>query len=143
VRGAAILALLAASAVGAAAHAACRHVEVAAVVADKAPGARQVGGLRLAREPLVASAEVTGAKSVAEGQDNAVLLQFTPEAAARLEAYTGSHVGQRMAVLIDGYPSVVTPIGGPLGANGLQISGDYRAQAVSLADSVNACRTKP
>jgi preprotein translocase subunit SecD len=83
---------------------------------------------------------VTGATSVSEGQDNAVLVQFTPEAAARLQAYTGSHIGQRMAVLIDGYPSVVTEISGPLGGRGLQISGDYRAQATSLADSVNACR---
>ena len=140
---AAVLALLSATAIAASAHAACRHIEIAAVVADKAPGARAVAGLHLAREPLVASSEVTGAKTVAEGQDNAVLVQFTPAAAARLQAYTGSHVGQRIAVLIDGYPSLVTEIAGPLGANGLQISGDFRAQAVSLADSVNACGKAP
>jgi preprotein translocase subunit SecD len=136
---AAVLAFLAALAAGASAKAACRHVEVAAVVADKAKGARTVGGLHLAREPLVASSEVTGARSVAEGQDNAVLVQFTPAAAARLQAWTGSHVGERIAVLIDGHPGVVTDVAGPLGADGLQISGDYRAQAASLADSVNAC----
>lgn len=132
------LALLLALGAGGA-HAACRHIEIAAVVADKTPGARAAGGLRLAREPLVASSEVTGAKSVAEGQENAVLVEFTPAAAARLQAWTGSHLGQRIAVLIDGYPSVVTEVAGPMGGNGVQISGDYRAQAVSLADSVNAC----
>jgi hypothetical protein len=50
----AVLALMAAAALAVPAAAACRHVEVAAVVADKAPG-RTVGGLRLARDPLVAS----------------------------------------------------------------------------------------
>ncbi|HEY4030168.1 MAG TPA: hypothetical protein VGM25_07480 [Caulobacteraceae bacterium] len=139
---ASVLALLAAVGVGAQAQAACRHIEVAALVADNAPG-RTVGGARVARDLLVASAEVTGAKAVAEGQDNAVLVQFTPAAAARLQAYTGSHIGQRMAVLIDGYPSLVTEISGPVGAQGIQISGDFRAQSTSLADSVNACGKAP
>lgn len=120
----------------------CQRLEV---VAEAAPGQGRVrilgprGPMEIEAPPLVASGEVTSADAGADGGQNVVRLAFSPQASARLLAWTGAHKGGRLAVLFDGQVIQEADVGGPIGGNGLAVSGMDRARATWIANGVSAC----
>jgi hypothetical protein len=120
----------------------CQKLEVVAVVPPAQAGARVLGPqgvLDIDARPLVASSEVVSAEAGYEGGENLVRFGLTPQASARLAVWTGSHKGGRIVILLDGRVIRVTEIGGPIGGQGLQISGLDRPQAVAMASGVGQC----
>jgi hypothetical protein len=119
----------------------CQRLEVDGVL-PAGKGAVRVlgpqGPLDVDSPALVAWNEVTGAQAGAEGGQTVVRFTFTPQATQRLAAWTGSHVGSRMAILLDGQVIRLGDISGAI-TGGIQISGMERAQAVATAAGVSAC----
>ena len=64
---------------------------------------------------------------------------ITPEAARRLSTWSATHVGARMAILLDGRVLRLGQSTGPTGSGGLQIGGLDRPRALSIAAGVSAC----
>jgi len=64
---------------------------------------------------------------------------FAPSAGQRLAAWSATHVGARMAILVDGQVIRLGEVKGPMGALGLQLRGLDHGQALSIAAGVNAC----
>jgi hypothetical protein len=123
-------------------NAACQRFEVDAVAQ---PGKGQVrilgpeGPLDIEAPPLVAPGDVTGAEAGTERDKTVLRVAFTPEAARRLSAWSASHVGARMAILVDGRVLRLGQSTGPTGTTGLQIGGLDRGRALSIATGVSAC----
>jgi hypothetical protein len=129
---------------GAAPATSCRKLEVVAVVPNGQGPIRLLGPqgpIDIEAQPLVAPAEVTGAEAGVDGGENVVRLNFAPQAAARLQAWTAAHVGGRVAILLDGRVIRLADVGGPLGSHGLQIGGSDRQNSVSMAAGIAACAT--
>ena len=127
---------------GSRAGALCQKLEVVAVTPTGQGAVRLLGpqgSLEIEAKPLVAAGEVTGAEAGVAGGDNVLRVAFTPEAAKRLQAWTGAHVGARVAILLDGEVLRVAPVSGPIGGGGLQLGGMDRNQAQSLAAGLGAC----
>jgi hypothetical protein len=120
----------------------CQKLEVVAV-APAGQGAVRLlgpqGPLEIEARPLVAAGEVSGAEAGVDKGENVLRVTFTPEAAQRLQAWTGGHVGGRVAVLLDGEVLRIAAVGGPMGGGGIQIGGMDRGQALSLAAGLSAC----
>lgn len=124
-------------------NAACQKFEVDAV-AQPGKGAVRIlgpqGPVDVDAPPLVAPSEVIGAEAGAEGDQAAVRVAFTPEAAQRLSTWAAGHVGARMVILLDGRVLRLGQSTGPTGQSGLQIAGLDRGRALSIAAGVSACR---
>jgi hypothetical protein len=123
-------------------NAACQRFEVDAVAQ---PGKGQVrilgpeGPIDIEAPPLVAPGEVIGAEAGADGDKVVLRVAFTAEAARRLSAWSATHVGARMAILLDGRVLRLGQSTGPTGASGLQIGGLDRPRALSVAAGISAC----
>jgi hypothetical protein len=120
----------------------CQKLEIVAVVPPAQAGARVLGPqgpIDIDSRPLVAPGEVVSAEAGYDGGENLVRLGFTPAASARLSAWTGAHRGGRIVMLLDGRVIRVADIGGPIGGQGLQISGLDRSQAVAMAGGIGHC----
>jgi hypothetical protein len=120
----------------------CQKLEIVAVVPADQAGARILGPqgvLDIDARPLVASSEVVSAEAGYDAGENLVRFGFTAQASARLATWTGAHKGGRIVVLLDGRAIRVADIGGPIGLQGLQLSGLDRAQAVAMAGGIGHC----
>ena len=120
----------------------CQKLEIVAVQPTGQGAVRVLGPqgvLDIDARPLVSASEVTSAEAGYDGGENLVRIGFTPQAAARLATWTGAHKGGRIAMLLDGRVIRVADIGGPIGGQGLQISGLDRSQAVSMASGIGGC----
>lgn len=121
--------------------AACPTMEVS-IVADKpAPSTRQISAegeiISLTEKPLLTMGDFTDANvSLTEGQ---IVLNvgLSDESAKRVQKFTASHVGTRMAFLVNGRvinsPKILDPITG----KGFLIGPFSRDEAQKLADSIN------
>jgi preprotein translocase subunit SecD len=127
-------------------RAACPAIEVS-VVAD-APSdsnrfilATDGRSIRLTAEPLVTSADVTGAHaSLTEGQ-YVLNVGVTVEAAKRVQLFSERNVGNTLAFLVDGRVLRTPKIRDPITGNGFLIGAFERAEAERLADAINnGCR---
>jgi hypothetical protein len=123
-------------------NATCQRFEVDAI-AQAGQGKVRIlgpeGPLDIEAPPLVAPGDVTGAEAGADGDKAVVRVAFTPEAARRLSTWSATHVGARMAILLDGRVLRIGQSNGPTGTSGLQIGGMDRARALSIAAGVSAC----
>jgi hypothetical protein len=123
-------------------NAGCRRLEVDAV-AEPGKGAVRVlgpqGPLDIDTPPLVAWGEVTGAQAGNEAGRTVVRVTLAPEAAQRLEAWTESHLGSRLVMLLDGQVLRIGDVRAPIGADGLLITGMDRNQATLTAAGLSAC----
>ena len=126
--------------------AACPAIEMAAVADAPTDSTRTVAlddgkTLALTRTPVVTSADITGARA---SQDNGQwVLQFdlTDEAAKRVQDFSKQHVGQTVALLLDGKVRGTPKIVGPLTGKGFQIGVSDRAEGERLATAVgNGCK---
>lgn len=120
----------------------CQKLEIVAVVPPDQAGARILGPqgvLDIDAHPLVAASEVVSADAGYDGGENLVRFGFTPQASARLATWTGTHKGGRIVMLLDGRVIRVADVGGPIGLQGLQLSGLDRAQAVAMAGGIGHC----
>jgi len=120
----------------------CQKLEVVAVTALGKGVVRVLGPegpLDIEAPPLVSYGEVTGAQAGANGGGTVVRVSLAPQAAQRLSAWTSSHLGSRMAVLLDGQVIRLGQVAGPIGADGLQLTGFESAQATAIAAGLNGC----
>lgn len=120
----------------------CQKLEIVAVLPAGQGPVRVLGPqgpLDIDARPLVAASEVVSAEPGYDGGENLVRLGFTPQASARLATWTGAHRGGRIAMLLDGRVIRITDIGGPIGGQGLQLSGLDRPQAVAMAGGIGHC----
>jgi preprotein translocase subunit SecD len=122
---------------------ACKLVEFASV-GGALPNSRtlpaaQGGVVRVSRDPIVASRELTGAHATVEGGETAVKLSFAPEAGQRMQAFTSQHLGEQIALIVDGRAMTLFTASGPVGGDGLQFSGMTPQAGDALAAGVNAC----
>jgi hypothetical protein len=120
----------------------CQRLEIDAV-APAGKGAVRVlgpqGPVDIEVPPLVAWNEVTAAEAGVTGGQNVVRLSFAPQAAQRLEAWTGAHRGGRIVVLLDGQVIRLAEVSGAIGGAGLEVGGMDRNRAMSVAAGVSAC----
>lgn len=122
----------------------CQRLEIDAVAAPGKGAVRilspQGGVLDIDTPPLVGSGDVTAAEPGVDGGQAVLRIAVAPEAAQRLSAWTGTHIGGRLAILLDGQVIRLADVTGPIGANGgLQLSGLDRARATAMAAGVTAC----
>lgn len=122
----------------------CPRIELAGVLAAPAPHARKVslraaGAVLLARRDLVGPTDVAKAYvNVTEGQ-TVLNLSFKADAAARVRAYTASHVGGEIALLLDNRPLRTMKVLDPIKGDGILIGPVDRAEAEALAQRINTC----
>lgn len=123
-------------------------MEVSIVADNTTRSARQVSSegkvIPLAEKPLLTMADFTDANvSLTEGQI-VLNVSMSAESAKRVRDFTASHVGTKMAFLLNGRvintPTILDPITG----KGFLIGPFTRDEAQKLADSINqrpdACR---
>lgn len=125
-----------------AAPARCEGVEITGLAPEGAP-ARVVMSpahkpLRLAPEPIARFGDLSRADvNITEGQP-ALNITLNPEAARRVRAYSAAHVGEGMAILVNGKPAQVFHIRDPITGDGILIAGFSRRYSERLAAEVNA-----
>lgn len=66
-------------------------------------------------------------------------LHFSPEAAARMRSYTTAHVGDRLAVIVQGQAKMVVKILEPNLGDSIWISPFAKLEGDALAANINAC----
>ena len=119
----------------------CQRLEVDAVALGR--GAVRIlgpdGPLDIDAPPLVGWSEVTDAEAGSEGGQIVVRFVFTPQASQRLQAWTATHRGGRIVVLLNGQVIRFADVDAPIGADGLVVGVTDRARAVSMAAGVSAC----
>jgi len=121
---------------------ACRTVELVALAPEGAPARVAMNGakkpLRLAPAPIAASADLTQAYvNVTEGRP-VLNVTLRPDAARRVRNYTAAHVGEGVAVVVDGQPVQVFHIRDPVTGDGVLIGGFSRRYSERLAAGINA-----
>ncbi len=121
---------------------ACPTMEVGIVADNPTQSARQVSSsegevISLSEQPLLTMDDFTDANvSLTEGQI-VLNVSMSTESAKRVQTFTASHVGTRMAFLVNGRvinsPKILDPITG----KGFLIGPFSRDEAQKLADSIN------
>lgn len=102
-----------------------RLFALALLIAPLAPLHAAGGGFTIAGEPF-AQADILDARTVPDGSGSAALLiTFEPRGAAHLKALTAAHVGQPMAVTLDGARIAEAKLSAPIDDGQLQLSGDF------------------
>ena len=124
----------------------CPAIEVSVVADTPGNSTRSVAlpdGRRvtLTQEPLVTSADVTGANaSLTEGQ-YVLNVDVTPAAAKRVQSFSEKNVGRTLAFLVDGHVLRMPRLLDPITQNGFLIGAFERSEAERLAKAINAnCR---
>lgn len=123
---------------------ACPKVSFAAVAAPTDVTARHVPDqagvvVNLAATDLVSPPEIVSANvNITEGQP-VLNLSFQAAAGARVRAFTAQHVGEQIAMLVDGKVVRVVKILDPIQGNGILIGPVDRPAAEVLAAKLNQC----
>ena len=96
-------------------------------VTIRADGSVVERSLPLDVEPLMTGEDVSDARPTFDGRDNqpSVSLSFNPRGAATFERVTGEHIGQRMAIVLDGELHSAPQIGDRLGEEPAGITGHF------------------
>jgi preprotein translocase subunit SecD len=96
----------------------------------------------IARTPLVATGDITGASASQTGDQWVVNFTVTDDAAKRVHDFTQQHVGRNMALVVDGKVHGGTVrIAGAVTSNRYEIDDFNRADAERLATAIsNGCR---
>jgi preprotein translocase subunit SecD len=93
------------------------------------------------RTPLVTTGEITGATASQAAGQWALDLTVTDVAAKRVHEFTERHVGERLALVVDGEVHGTPRIAAAVVGNGYQIGGFDRADAERLATAIRGgCR---
>lgn len=127
------------------AEAQCPAIEMSAVAATRTASTKSVAlndtTILIARTPLVATGDITGATAAqSEGQ---WILNFTvtDDAAKRVREFTKEHVGSNLALVVDGRVHGTPRIAGAITGNRYRMDGFSRAEAERLASAIsNGCR---
>ena len=128
------------------ASAPCPVIEMSAVVDTQTESSKTVTlndttTIVIARTPLVATGDITGASASQTKGQWAVNFTVTDEAAKRVHDFTQQHVGRNLALVVDGKAHGTPRIAGALIGNSYQIDGLDRADAGRLATAINnGCR---
>jgi len=129
-----------------AARAPCPSIEVSVAADGQDEANRSVAlpdgsHVLLTAEPLVTSADMTGAHaSLTEGQ-YVLNIDVTPERAQYVRTFSERNVGRTLVFLVDGRVVRTPRIRDPITGNGFLIGPLERGEAERLADGVNTgCR---
>ena len=95
----------------------------------------------ISRTPLVATGDITGA-TASQGEDQwAVNFTVTDDAATRVHEFSKQHVGNNLALVVDGKVHGTPRIAAAIIGNRYRIDGFSRADAERLATAIsNGCR---
>ncbi len=127
-------------------RATCPAIEVSVAADAEHDGNRVVAlpngtVIPLTAEPLVTSADITGASaSLTEGQ-YVLNVDVTPERGQQVRQFSEHNVGRMLVFLVDGRVVRTPTIKDPITGDGFLIGPLERAEAEQLADAINtACR---
>lgn len=87
--------------------------------------------------PLLTGTDLKHAELSGAGERTLVRVELEPQAAARVKAYTTSHVDGRLAILVDGEPIMAPRIRVPIGDR-FEVGPFPHAEAERLASVINA-----
>jgi preprotein translocase subunit SecD len=121
---------------------ACPAIEMRAVADTKTNSTRAVTvddttTIITSRTPLVSTGDITSASASRSGGEWILHFDLTEEAAKRLHDYTAQHVGDKLALLVDGKVRGAPRIAGAI-TGGYQIDGLDRTDAERMANTINA-----
>lgn len=93
--------------------------------------------VRAAERPLLTLGDFTDAKVLATAGQTELSVTMSAESAKRVQEFTATHVGTKIAMILNGRvvstPTIVDPITG----RGFQIGPMSREEAQRVADSIN------
>jgi preprotein translocase subunit SecD len=124
----------------------CAAIEVSAVadaptVSTRSAVLNDSTTIPLTGTPLVTSADITGATAAQNGGQWGLNVNVTDEAAKRVHGFTAQHIGQTMALLVDGKVQGTPKIVGAVTAKGFLIGEFKQADAERMATAIrNGCR---
>lgn len=123
----------------------CPTIEMSAVADTQADSTKTVAlndtTILISRTPLVATADITDATASQTGDQWALELTVTDDAAKRVHEFTREHVGSSLASVVDGKVYGTPRIAAAVTGNKYRIDGLSRADAERMATAVsNGCR---
>ncbi|HVX41356.1 MAG TPA: hypothetical protein VHB25_17460 [Gemmatimonadaceae bacterium] len=128
------------------ASAPCPVIEMSAVGASPPDTGKPVTlndttTILISRTPLVATGDITSASASETGDQWAVNVTVTDDAAKRVHDFTQQHVGTHLALVVDGKAQGTPRIASAVVGNRYRIDGLNRADAERLATAIsNGCR---
>jgi preprotein translocase subunit SecD len=126
--------------------AACPAIEMSEVAdtqtnSSKAVTLNDTTTILIARTPLVATGDITGATASQADDEWVFNFTVTDDAARRVHEFTQQHVGRNLALVVDGKVHDTPRIAGAIIGNSYRIGGLNRADAERLATAItNGCR---
>jgi preprotein translocase subunit SecD len=126
--------------------ASCPAIEVSAVGNAQTDSTRAAAlndgtNIPLSGTPLVTSADITGASASPIGSQWGLSVNVTDEAAKRVHDFSAQHIGQALALLVDGKVQGTPTITGAITAKVFPIGEFNRADAERMATAMrNGCR---
>lgn len=91
----------------------------------------------LAATPILTTADLSRA-TFNEGENPTVSVQLRPAAAARFAAFSGSHIGRKLAILLEGKLLAAPVIKSRIEGDSILLSGHFPTEMRRLAATINA-----
>jgi len=124
-------------------RATCPAIEIGVAADARSDASRSIaltdgGHILLTEEPLVTSADITGARaSLTEGQ-YVLNITLTRDRAKGVQLFSQRNVGRTLVFLVDGRVVRTPEIRDPITGNGFLIGPLERGEAERLADAINS-----
>lgn len=113
----------------------------------EAGGSRSVadeegGALPLAAAPVLTTADLDRA-TFTDAENPTVSVHLRPAAAARFAAFSGSHIGHKLAILLDGKLLAAPVIKARIDGDSIMLSGRFPKEMRRLTATINAAQASP